>query len=75
MDHPIQQQHKPEKVSRFLRQTLMPDEVVVRKGEFHWLYTANAVVKGGIWVLLGFLGAFLFSKYAPESVSEANRAK
>lgn len=63
------------KTSRFLQQTLTPDEFVVRKGEFHWVYTASACVKAGIWVVLGFVAAGLYAKFGVGKVAEAEQSK
>ena len=61
--------------SRFLQQTLLPDEFVVRRGNFHWIYTFQACLKAGVWVALGFLGAFLFAQFGGGNMAEAEKSK
>lgn len=61
--------------SRFLRQTMQPDERVVRRGEFPWMFTFQACVKSGIWVAFGFIAAFLYTKFGAGNMAEAEKAK
>lgn len=55
--------HKNFRRSRFLGQTLLNDEEVVRKGEFHWTYTLGAWLQALIWTGAGFGVAFLIGKF------------
>ena len=49
--------------NRFLNQTLLQDELVVRKGNFHWTYTLGAWMQALIWTGAGFGIAFLLAKF------------
>lgn len=59
--------------SRFLQQTLLPDEIIVRRGEFHWLYTFSACVKAGLWVAAGFGAAWFYAKFGATQVNQNER--
>lgn len=54
---------KPVRRSRFLNQTLLNDEEVVRKGEFHWTYTLGAWMQALVWTGAGFGIAFVIGKF------------
>lgn len=54
---------KPVRRSRFLNQTLLNDEEVVRKGEFHWTYTLGAWMQALVWIGAGFGVAFMLGKF------------
>ncbi|HYD17921.1 MAG TPA: PH domain-containing protein [Patescibacteria group bacterium] len=49
--------------SRFLKQTMLQGERVVRRGEFHWTYSLGAWMQALIWVGLGFGIAAAMAKF------------
>ncbi|MDE1153502.1 MAG: PH domain-containing protein [Micavibrio sp.] len=58
--HPlVETPQVPRPLSRFLQQTLLPDEVIVRRGEFHWVYTFRAFVTAVFFIGLGLGGQVL----------------
>lgn len=61
--------------SRFLQQTMQPDEFIIRRGEFPWMYTFQACLKAGVWVALGFGTVLLYNKYGAgnEAAVEKNK--
>jgi fructose-specific phosphotransferase system IIC component len=56
-------EQKPVRLSRFLKQTLLNDEEVLRKGEFHWTYTLGAWMQALIWVAAGFGASYMIGKF------------
>lgn len=72
MEHPVERE-KPLKLTRFLQQTLTEGEFVLRKGEFHWLYTFRACLKAGVWVALGFGAAYVYTTFFAQKVAAADR--
>jgi len=57
---PIVPEAQPQRpLSRFLQQTLLPDETIVRRGEFHWMYTFRAFTTAVFFIALGVAGQFI----------------
>lgn len=69
----MNENHSNIRRSRFLNQTLLNDEEVVRKGEFHWTYSLGAWMQALIWTGAGFGIAFLLAKFGtpPARAGEA----
>lgn len=58
MDEPPRKRH----LSRFLTQTLMRDEQIVLKAQFHWMYTLQSWILAGVFFAGGFGIAALLQK-------------
>ncbi len=65
--HIAHERPAPKPYSRFLQQTLLDDERIVSRAEFHWVYTFRAFLVAVLWIAVGIAIQFGLHKLAASS--------